>query len=94
MKRLGLVTLVMMTSLAGCSSNSSDESNDPSAVGANKDEYSCNQSAGYLWCPRTKACERPWELAAAADFTNTQINFEGYCGSSVETDIGIEADPE
>lgn len=78
MKRAGLVSLVLMASLAGCSSN------DPSVIGGYNGEYSCNQSAGYLWCEKTQECERPWELAAEVDFANTQANFENYCGSSLE----------
>ncbi|MCX7057244.1 MAG: peptidase [Proteobacteria bacterium] len=36
----------------------------PTRVGADADAHGCRASAGYMWCARTAACERSWELAA------------------------------
>lgn len=41
----------------------------------------CIPSAGYSWCARTNACERPWELAKAQGFDNTALAFDRYCSA-------------
>ncbi|WP_444910053.1 hypothetical protein [Microbulbifer sp. TRSA005] len=78
MKYLQLTSFTLMLLLMGCSS---ENSGDPSpGVGSDKDKHGCIASAGYLWCAKTNACERPWELAEKADFPNTSDDFEEYCG--------------
>jgi len=48
-------------------------------VGADRDAHGCIGSAGYLWCEHTNQCERPWELAAAQSFANTEEGFAAFC---------------
>ncbi len=80
MKCLRLATLTLMVSLSGCSTENSEDTSPDDSVGSNKDEHGCIASAGYRWCAKTKACERPWELAEKVEFPNTSDNFEKYCG--------------
>jgi len=51
-------------------------------AGGDRDRFGCLPSAGYQWCPATGACERPWELAEARGFDNTQAGFEAFCTES------------
>lgn len=51
-------------------------------VGGDRDSFGCLPSGGYQWCPATGACERPWELAEARGFANTQDGFEAFCTDS------------
>jgi hypothetical protein len=48
-------------------------------VGADRDAHGCIGSAGYLWCEHTNQCERPWELAAAQSFANSEEGFVAFC---------------
>ncbi|MDH7794033.1 hypothetical protein QBC99_000096 [Beijerinckia sp. GAS462] len=48
-------------------------------VGGDADSHGCRASAGYSWCPRTKQCERPWELARARSFKNSASAFRKFC---------------
>lgn len=48
-------------------------------VGSDRDAKGCIPSAGYSWCERTKACERPWELANSQGFKSTEYNFGAWC---------------
>ncbi|KAF1693616.1 hypothetical protein [Pseudoxanthomonas koreensis] len=52
----------------------------PARVGGDRDAHGCIPSAGYRWCERSARCERPWELAKAQGFENTDEAFVGYCG--------------
>jgi hypothetical protein len=54
----------------------------PLVPGSERDAHGCVPSAGYRWCERTQQCERPWELAAAYGFENSQEAFEAFCGSA------------
>lgn len=49
-------------------------------AGGDADIHGCRASAGYSWCPRTKQCERPWELARARSFKNSVSAFRRFCG--------------
>ena len=80
MKNVFPLILVLLASLAGCSSEDSSATEPPSLVGADKDKHGCIRSAGYLWCARTGECLRPWELAQKAGFANTPESFGDYCG--------------
>jgi len=50
-------------------------------IGGDADAHGCIASAGYRWCPATRQCERPWELARAKGFENSETGFEAFCGS-------------
>ena len=75
--RLGLVML-----LASCANFQRAEVV-PSAqhVGADRDAHGCIGSAGYAWCERESACVRPWELASAKEFENSEQAFKAYCAT-------------
>ncbi|WP_185983162.1 hypothetical protein [Aureimonas mangrovi] len=47
--------------------------------GADADAHGCRGSAGYSWCPRSNACERPWELAERERIANTPEGFIAFC---------------
>lgn len=47
--------------------------------GGDADAHGCRGSAGYSWCPRTKQCERPWELAKARGFKSSPAAFKRFC---------------
>lgn len=79
MKTLIPCLLIIILSLAGCSTNSSDEQESGPLAGSDRDEHGCIGSAGYLWCERTHSCERPWELARKAGFENSEKGFLNYC---------------
>jgi hypothetical protein len=79
LKDVFLTSLIFIVLLAGCTLDDSADFDPPSAVGSDRDEHGCIGSAGYQWCARTGKCERPWELAEKAEFTNTPSNFEAYC---------------
>lgn len=49
--------------------------------GADRDAHGCIGSAGYRWCAASDRCERPWELAKAQGFANTEAAFDAYCGT-------------
>jgi hypothetical protein len=48
--------------------------------GADRDEHGCLPSAGFVWCAKTRSCERPWKLAASKGFDNNLAAFNRYCG--------------
>lgn len=79
MKHKYMIIPVLLLSLTGCSSEESPASGAASVPGSDRDEHGCIGSAGYSWCARTGKCERPWELAEQAGFSNTQSEFEAYC---------------
>ena len=47
--------------------------------GSDRDAHGCIASAGYAWCQREAACVRPWELATARGFKNTEPAFHAFC---------------
>ena len=51
----------------------------PPLVGGDRDAKGCIGSAGYSWCAKTNQCERPWGLAKAKGFRNSQRAFTRYC---------------
>lgn len=53
----------------------------PPIVGGDRDAHGCIASAGYLWCERTAACERPWELAKRAGFTLEETTLRRFCSA-------------
>jgi len=55
----------------------------PPRVGADRDAHGCRASAGYLWCARTAACERPWELAARESLEGAQAA-AGWCAGAAQ----------
>jgi len=84
MKRSGLLVaaqLVLISLLAGCTSEQPASGDESQAVGSDKDERGCIASAGYSWCQRTNQCERPWELAAQQSFENNPEQFKQYCAN-------------
>lgn len=50
-------------------------------VGSDMDANGCKGSAGYSWCAKTERCERPWELAKAKGFDNSEAAFKDFCGN-------------
>ena len=78
-----LSTLAGLVLLGACAAS---PGNNPSAtspttplVGGDRDAHGCIASAGYRWCERTQACERPWELAGEKGFELEETTFETYC---------------
>lgn len=71
-----LFAIIMLSACSGENSNS-----DKPVVGSDRDDHGCIPSAGYLWCPATNRCERPWELADQQGFENTSQAFEKFCNS-------------
>ncbi len=80
MYRIALMTLL---ALVGCSQAPEPTTSTPSAspVGGDVDAHGCRASAGYRWCEQSQQCERPWELAQAKGFPNSQEGFEQYCAA-------------
>mgnify|MGYP006870686885 FL=1 len=75
MERLFFVLpVVVMCTLAG-------EGVAAPRIGGGADAHGCYATAGYLWCARTKQCERPWELARARGFKNSMTAFRRFCGA-------------
>ncbi len=79
MNKTYITILTLLVSLVGCTSGTSAGSDSPPTVGSDRDENGCIGSAGYRWCARTETCERPWEVAEKARFSNTPDEFEKYC---------------
>jgi len=82
--RFLIVLTTIIASLSACKTKDPDMPVESSAteqkiIGADKDSYGCIPSAGYVWCLRTKQCERPWELSEKKEFENSQIIFDKYC---------------
>lgn len=75
--------LLLATLLAGCGHYTqmgyTSAATPQPMPGSDRDAHGCIGSAGYAWCPRTQRCERPWELAKKAGFTNTAEAFRQYC---------------
>ncbi|MBB1088686.1 hypothetical protein H4F99_09310 [Lysobacter sp. SG-8] len=92
MRRVPTVAVsVLCALLAACSAPpadppaSGDSSGTPAAdapVGGDRDAQGCIPSAGYRWCERSQACERPWELAEREGFPNEAGRFEEWCAST------------
>ncbi len=82
--RFSLLILLSLT-LTACGSDqsataeTSPSTTDKTPVGADLDPHGCIRSAGYLWCESTQSCERPWELAEAKNFTNSEEGFKAFC---------------
>ena len=73
--RLGIVML-----LASCANFQRAEVVPPAQrLGGDRDALGCIGSAGYAWCARESACARPWELASAKGFENSEQAFKAYC---------------
>ncbi|MEM1154464.1 MAG: hypothetical protein AAGI44_09995 [Pseudomonadota bacterium] len=75
--RFFILGAVLIT--VGCSKVEEPQSAQAAMPGSDRDEHGCIASAGYMWCEHTKQCERPWELAEAQGFENTEAEFEAYC---------------
>ncbi|UNK42158.1 peptidase [Luteimonas sp. S4-F44] len=56
----------------------------PTAVGGDRDAHGCIGSAGYAWCARSAACERPWELAEREGIENTAPAVEAWCAAPAD----------
>ena len=80
MNKAYITILILLVSLVGCTSVISTGSDSQPTVGSDRDANGCIGSAGYRWCARTEACERPWEIAEKAGFSNTPDEVEKYCG--------------
>ena len=80
-----LTMFLLALSVLSCSNTSTvqteNNSLDAQIVGADRDQHQCIASAGYLWCAKTKVCERPWMLAKTAGFDNSEQGFSAYCGN-------------
>lgn len=50
-----------------------------SLLGGDADVHGCRASAGYQWCDKTNACERPWELAAEKGFPASPEAYIEWC---------------
>ena len=72
----GLLASLLL--LGGCATQSA-HSPQATATGSDRDVHGCIASAGYTWCERTQACERPWILAEKESFNNTPSEFNTYC---------------
>ncbi len=48
-------------------------------TGLDLESHGCIASGGYVWCERTKQCERPWELAEKKNFEKNRESFDQYC---------------
>ena len=72
--------LVLSVILSACASHNADDTR-PAVTGSQRDAHGCIPSAGYRWCERTDACERPWELAQEKGFENTTSGFQTFCAS-------------
>lgn len=68
--------LAVLVLFAGCVTETTNTQVMP---GSDRDAHGCIPSAGYAWCSKTGACERPFELAAAKGFENTAAAFDNYC---------------
>ncbi|MBW8192869.1 hypothetical protein K0504_17665 [Neiella marina] len=79
MKNGWRVSMALIALVAACSSQQPAPAQSPMAQGADEDEFGCIGSAGYQWCARTNACERPWLLAEQEGFDNTKAGFDAYC---------------
>jgi len=53
----------------------------PPKVGGDRDAHGCIPSAGYLWCERTKKCERPLELAKQQGYQPSSDAFGKFCSA-------------
>ena len=73
------LVLVGLALLAGCAA---PRPATPARVGADADAHDCRASAGYRWCARTQACERPRELVARVGLTNEASVVDGYCAAT------------
>lgn len=63
--------------LAGCLDDRRESGN--YLPGSDRDTHGCIPSAGYLWCERTRQCERPWELARERHFELSESAFANFC---------------
>ncbi len=78
--KFSLITVLMISvCLGGCSASDVPVSNKQGLTGADRDQHGCIPSAGYQWCALTNQCERPWQLAKAKGFDNSQEQFQAYC---------------
>lgn len=77
----GLLALSLGTACIGTSPAlaAGDGRANPPRVGGGADRHGCYATAGYLWCARTRTCERPWELAKAKGFKLSSAAFARYC---------------
>jgi hypothetical protein len=73
------LALLGLALLAGCAASRPAI---PAMVGADADAHGCRASAGYRWCAQTRACERPWELAARVGLANEASVVDGYCAAT------------
>ena len=49
--------------------------------GADADAHGCRASAGYEWCAKTGACERPWELVAREGIDHSASQVAAWCAA-------------
>lgn len=73
------LTPVFLNKFADAITDSVVASPPPLMTGADRDAQGCIGSAGYAWCERTKACERPWELAEKEGFELSAQAFSAFC---------------
>lgn len=79
MEKIYLPYIVLVACLSGCSVSDTVNSDSNNMLGSDTDVHGCIGSAGYLWCDRSRKCERPWELAESEGFDNNAEQFDEYC---------------
>ena len=72
-------TAPVMAVLISCATAACSTQAPTAQPGADRDEQGCIASAGYRWCSHSQQCERPWELAQAQGFENSEEGFSDYC---------------
>ena len=75
----GLCVGFLNVSCSSIEAPSITEIRSPQRLGNDRDAHDCIGSAGYIWCEKNNQCQRPWELATAKGFANTELAFNSYC---------------
>ncbi|MGB1142095.1 MAG: MliC family protein [Halioglobus sp.] len=93
MRYPALLPMLLIAMLSACTTNDASEAT-AAVPGSQRDDQGCITSAGYRWCERTGRCERPWELAQAQGFDNTDVDFNTFCSTGNTTGKRIRFDCE
>lgn len=94
MRFLIIFSALLITSLTACETKAPvapevvapvvSEAPEAKMTGSDRDAHGCIASGGYVWCERTKQCERPWELAEKEKFEKTREAFDKYCNDPAQ----------
>ena len=95
MRFLIIFSALLIMSLTACETKAPVASVIPEApevkmTGSDRDTHGCIASGGYVWCERTKQCERPWELAEKEKFSKTREAFDKYCDDPAQQETPNE----